>query len=75
MWCYPGHAAVKCSFYSLDIELLGLSYRPREFTGVILATVYIPLSAQLLTIISTTYNKKNIEKKVTGSRRSFAGLF
>nr|XP_054590293.1 uncharacterized protein LOC129154571 [Nothobranchius furzeri]XP_054590295.1 uncharacterized protein LOC129154571 [Nothobranchius furzeri] len=48
-WCHPGHVSVKCRLCSPDVELLAVSchryYLPREFTSVVLATVYIPPSA------------------------------
>nr|XP_054594182.1 uncharacterized protein LOC107378612 isoform X1 [Nothobranchius furzeri]XP_054594190.1 uncharacterized protein LOC107378612 isoform X1 [Nothobranchius furzeri] len=48
-WCHPGHVSVKYRLCSPDVELLAVSccpyYLPREFTSVVLATVYIPPSA------------------------------
>nr|XP_054604483.1 uncharacterized protein LOC107395178 [Nothobranchius furzeri]XP_054604484.1 uncharacterized protein LOC107395178 [Nothobranchius furzeri]XP_054604485.1 uncharacterized protein LOC107395178 [Nothobranchius furzeri] len=48
-WCHPCHVSVKCRRCSPDVELLAVScrpyYLPREFTSVVLATIYIPPSA------------------------------
>lgn len=48
-WCNPGHITVKEQLCSRDIELLAVSvwpyYIPREFSHVIVITVYIPPSA------------------------------
>ncbi|XP_073674252.1 uncharacterized protein [Garra rufa] len=48
-WCNPGHVNVKVKLCSRDIELLAVSVRPyyipREFSHVLVLTVYIPPSA------------------------------
>ncbi|XP_077578764.1 uncharacterized protein LOC144200462 [Stigmatopora nigra] len=48
-WCSPGHITVKEQFCTRNIELVAVSIRPfyipREFSHVIIITVYIPPSA------------------------------
>ena len=54
-WCNSGHITVKEQVCSKDIELLAVSMRPyyllREFTQVIVFTLYIALLLKLMQLV------------------------